>query len=50
MPFDWLLDATTGRNPAITEYIMEAPARCPRCRRAITEKTLVDVVEENSPL
>jgi hypothetical protein len=46
MPFDWLLDATTGRNPATTDYVMEAPARCPRCRRGITEKTLVEVSEE----
>jgi hypothetical protein len=42
MPFDWLLDAVTGRNPAVTSYVMEAPAKCPGCRRPITEKTLVD--------
>ena len=41
MPFDWLLDAVTGRNPAITDYVMKDLPKCPRCRRPVTEKTLV---------
>lgn len=41
--FDYLLDALTGCSPAFTEYIMCHPAKCPVCRSAITEKTLVVV-------
>src|SRR5207247_10870800 len=29
--FDYVLDCTTGRDPEITDYILEQPARCPRC-------------------
>lgn len=43
IPFDYLLDALTGCNPALTEYLMEQFAQCPRCLGAITEKTLVKV-------
>jgi hypothetical protein len=43
LPFDWLLDLLTGNDPAITDYILEAPAKCPRCMQAINEKTLVEV-------
>jgi len=38
-----VLDRITGHDPAITDYIFEAPANCPQCRRPINEKTLVDV-------
>ena len=41
IPFDWILDRVTGRYPSVTDYILEAPARCPYCRREILEKTLV---------
>ena len=41
MTFDYLLDAVTGSDPTLTEYLMWRPARCPRCRREVTEKTLV---------
>jgi hypothetical protein len=43
LPFDWILDLLTGNNPAITDYILEEPAKCPRCRREIKEKTLVEI-------
>jgi hypothetical protein len=41
--FDYLLDALTGCDPQITEYVMCRPARCPFCDSEITEKTLVSV-------
>ena len=39
--FDYLLDALTDRDPAITEYLMYSPAKCQTCSANITEKTLV---------
>jgi hypothetical protein len=39
--FDYLLDAVTGCEPAVTEYLMRRIPRCPVCRRAITEKTKI---------
>jgi hypothetical protein len=41
-PFDWILDRVTGPDPTVTDYILEAPAKCPNCRREIFEKTLVE--------
>ena len=41
IPFDWLLDRVIGRDPSVTDYLLEMPATCPNCRRKITEKTLV---------
>ena len=43
--FEWLFDEATGRDPAITDYLLEAPANCPRCYRSITERTLVEIVK-----
>jgi hypothetical protein len=42
IPFDWILDRITGSDPSVTDYILESPARCPNCRRDITEKTLIE--------
>ena len=39
--FDSFLDQITGCDPMRTEYILEEPARCPYCRSAVFEKTLV---------
>jgi hypothetical protein len=39
--FDYVLDAVTGCDPGITEYVMSHPAKCPRCSGEVTEKTLV---------
>jgi hypothetical protein len=36
-----LLDQVTGSDPAVTDYILESPAKCPRCFHEIMEKTLV---------
>lgn len=42
MPFDWLLDEVTGSDGSDVDYILSEPARCPRCRGEVTEKTLVE--------
>jgi hypothetical protein len=42
IPFDWILDHVTGSDSAVSDYILEAPAKCPSCRRDISEKTLVE--------
>ena len=41
VPFDNILDRVTGSDPSVTDYILEAPAACPNCRREFLEKTLV---------
>ena len=42
VPFSELLDGLTGSDPDVTDYILEKPGRCPRCFRAVTEKTFVE--------
>ena len=42
LPFDAMLDRVTGSDPAVTDYILESPAKCSRCFRDIIEKTLVE--------
>ena len=42
LPFAALLDRVTGYNPTTTEYILEMPARCPRCYGFVKERTLVE--------
>jgi hypothetical protein len=39
--FECILDELTGCDPKSTEYILCRPARCPRCRRDVTERTIV---------
>jgi hypothetical protein len=39
--FDYLLDAVTGSNPAVTEYVICHGATCPRCHYPVMEKTLI---------
>jgi len=39
--FDCILDELTKCDPKSTEYILCRPARCPRCRRDVTERTIV---------
>ena len=29
IPFDNVLDQVTGKNPAVTDYILSEPAKCP---------------------
>jgi hypothetical protein len=42
IPFDNILDRVTGCDPSITDYVMEKPAKCPRCFLDIREKTLIE--------
>ena len=42
IPFDVVLDQVTGSDPSVTDYILEAPAKCPKCRHEILEKTLIE--------
>ena len=44
IPFDAILDRVTGSDPSVTDYLLEASAKCPNCRRDILEKTLVEPV------
>ena len=44
IPFDWLLAEVTGRSGAV-EFVLSEPARCPNCKRPITEKTLIEPKE-----
>ena len=41
--FDYILDATTGSDPTMTEYILCRPAICPQCSGHITEKTRIKI-------
>jgi hypothetical protein len=46
IPFDWILDRVTGRCGSTTDYILTEPGRCPSCKHEITEKTLVELTDE----
>jgi hypothetical protein len=46
IPFDWVLDKVTGRSGANTDYVMSEPARCLTCKSEVTEKTLVDLRDQ----
>jgi hypothetical protein len=39
--FDYVLDAVTGNNPAVTEYVICHGAICQRCHYPVMEKTLI---------
>jgi hypothetical protein len=39
--FDYVLDAVTGNNPAVTEYVICYGATCQRCHYPVMEKTLI---------
>jgi hypothetical protein len=41
MSFDQILDAITGCDPTVTEYVICHAAHCPQCRHEIMEKTLI---------
>jgi hypothetical protein len=44
LPFDNVLDCVTGNDPEVTNYLfVECAAKCPNCRRAIGEKTLIEL-------
>jgi hypothetical protein len=33
IPFDAVLDRVIGSDQSVTDYILEAPAKCPNCRQ-----------------
>jgi hypothetical protein len=35
IPFDNILDRVTGSDPSVTDYVLEAPAKCPNCKGEI---------------
>ncbi len=39
--FDWILGEVTGRS-GMVDFLMSEPAKCPKCFRGVTEKTLVE--------
>ena len=41
--FEVILDTLTDNDPAVTDYIMREPAKCPTCKRAILENTFVEL-------
>ena len=42
IPFDWVLDEVTGNSGNEVDYLLSEPAKCPKCFREVTEKTLVE--------
>ena len=43
LPFETVLDRLTGSDPSVTDYFLEAPARCLQCGAAVHERTLIDL-------
>ena len=43
-PFEAILDRVMLCSGVHTDYIMPEPPACPRCKAAVTEKTLVEWV------
>jgi hypothetical protein len=42
IPFENVLDRVICADPTVTDYLLEAPAKCPYCRSEIFEKTLIE--------
>jgi len=40
--FDNVLDEVTGNDPRVTDYVLAEPAKCPRCKGEVREKTCVE--------
>ena len=43
LPLDWILQKVTGKS-GMVDFLMTDTARCPSCRREVSEKTLVEPV------
>jgi hypothetical protein len=41
VPFDIILDGVKGSDTSTSDYLLERPAKCPKCFREVREKTLV---------
>jgi hypothetical protein len=51
IPFDNILERVTGSDPTVTDYILEAPAKCPNCcRETFLKKTLIDGVRDSQAI
>jgi len=48
IPFDWLLAEVIGKRGPY-EFVLSEPARCPNCKHAITEKTLIEPKDSAAP-
>ena len=42
IPFDWIVDRITGHGPNEVLYVLELPAKCPKCKRPVNGRTLVE--------
>ena len=40
-PFDNVLHEITGNDATVKDYVLAEPAKCPRCKADVLEKTLV---------
>jgi len=48
LPFDWLLrDEASLDAQGYVDYILPAPAKCPKCKAEIYEKTLVETIDRS---
>ena len=41
VPFDQVLDALTGYDPIVTEYVTCHPTQCPQCNHDVMGRTLI---------
>jgi hypothetical protein len=49
LPFVEILDVMTGSDPKITDYILEAPAKCPNCRVRFSKRRLLNLQNDEPP-
>ena len=48
LPFENILDRLTGSNPTVTDYVLEVRPRCLQCGVMLDEKTLVELLANDS--
>ena len=41
LPFDWVIQQVSGSG-GMVDFVMAEVARCPNCRKEVSEKTLVE--------
>src|SRR6059036_3699026 len=41
IPLAWILDQITGCDRSVTDYLLERPAKCPKCGHDVLEKTRI---------
>ncbi len=42
IPLAWILDQITGCDRSVTDYLLERPAKCPKCGHDVLEKTRIE--------